>query len=59
MAVHIRRREFIVALSSAPFGRQLAARAQQLSLPKIGVLCSKSLQFEKEEWQCRGDTVTA
>ena len=42
MAIHIRRREFIVALSSAAFGRPLAARAQQPSLPKIGVLCSKS-----------------
>jgi putative tryptophan/tyrosine transport system substrate-binding protein len=35
------RREFIT-LSSAAFGRPLAARAQQPSLPKIGVLCSKS-----------------
>ena len=42
MAIHIRRREFIVALSSAVFGRPLAARAQQSSLPKIGVLSSKS-----------------
>ena len=42
MAIHVRRREFIVALSSAAFGRPLAARAQQPSLPKIGVLCSKS-----------------
>ena len=42
MAIHIRRREFIVALSSAAFGRPLAARAQQSSLPKIGVLSSKS-----------------
>ena len=42
MVLHIRRREFIVALRSAAFGRPLAARAQQPSLPKIGVLCSKS-----------------
>ena len=42
MAIHIRRREFIVALSSAAFGRPLTARAQQSSLPKIGVLSSKS-----------------
>ena len=42
MAIHIRRREFIVALSSAAFGRPLTSRAQQSSLPKIGVLSSKS-----------------
>ena len=41
MAIHIRRRVFIIAiaLSSAAFGRPLAARAQQPEkLPLVGVL---------------------
>jgi putative tryptophan/tyrosine transport system substrate-binding protein len=42
MAIHIGRREFIVTLCSASAAWPLAARAKQPSLPKIGVLCSKS-----------------
>jgi putative tryptophan/tyrosine transport system substrate-binding protein len=38
MAIHIRRREFIVALGSAAFGRPLAAVAQQPKVWRIGVL---------------------
>jgi putative tryptophan/tyrosine transport system substrate-binding protein len=46
MAIHIRRREFIVALGGAASTWPLAARAQQLTTPLVGLISGRSLEAD-------------